>query len=448
MPRAAAPKVVYVAAPPRKKAPKKKHASRVGGLRGHGDYTYDKPGPWGRIGRSLGEHAGGMVGASYGAKGVGSAIGGKLGSYLHYIGKIFGSGDYVTSPNAVKNNILVNQAQIPQFSDGKNSVRIAHREYICDIVSHGTANTFRLQSFPIQPGLASSFPWLANVVGGSFQQYRINGMVYEFRTMSADALNSVNTALGQVIMATDYDSKDANFSSKQQMENTEFGVSCKPSSSMIHAIECARNQTSISELYVRPFAVPSGADQRLYDMGNFQIATNGVQGTSVNLGELWVSYDITFFKTVEYPPGYQMGLANYLLNSVAAASPLGVGPTVQNGGADNIGLTLTSTTVGFPNNTPIGTTYELTYYLSLASSALTLPAITVSNGFTILAGFKAPSAAATTTIGMCVTYVQLTSLPGNALLPTVTYGAYTGGAAGAGCYLDVYQISGAPIDAP
>ena len=62
-------------------------------------------------------------------------------------------------------------------------------------------------------------------------------MLFEFRTMSADALNSVNTALGQVIMATDYNAANPPFGQKSEMENYEFGQSCKPSESQIHPIE-------------------------------------------------------------------------------------------------------------------------------------------------------------------------------------------------------------------
>ena len=74
--------------------------------------------------------------------------------------------------------------------------------------------------------------------------------------MSADALNSVNTALGQVIMATDYNAANPPFAQKSEMENYEYGQSAKPSESAIHPIECARLQTTISELYTRAGAVP------------------------------------------------------------------------------------------------------------------------------------------------------------------------------------------------
>nr|QKV51226.1 putative capsid protein [Crucivirus sp.] len=336
-------------------------------LKGHGDYSYDNPGPFGRAGSWIGD----ALGRSFAGEG-GGKLGAKLGSYLHYIGKIFGSGDYVTAPNQVKKNVLVSDTQIPQFGSDSNTVHIRHREFLGDVISSGTANTFQTQSFNLNPGLKDTFPWLSQVCGASFQQYRINGMVFEFRTMSADALNSVNTALGSVVMATDYDSADMAFNSKAQMENTEFGVSCKPSSCMIHAIECAKSQTTATELYVRAGAAQSGTDIRLYDWGKFYIATTGCQGTSVNLGELWVSYDITFFKAIQQPAGWLIPSAHYYLDvSQVGTKPVQPATTAQVAALvaagdvvpyDNIGITFDANGVALylPTNLPLNSEWMIT----------------------------------------------------------------------------------------
>lgn len=339
-------------------------------------YTYDRPGPWGKTGRAVGS----AIGSRFGS--AGAAVGSKLGGYLHYIGRIFGSGDYVTSAGVQGNNLMGAGAQAPQFAGPAQQVRVRHREYLGDVISSHTAGAFQIQSFPINPGLSATLPWLSQVCGSTFQQYRINGMVFEFRSMSADALNSTNTALGQVIMATDYDSKDSPFTSKQQMENTMFGVSCKPSCSMIHAIECARNQTAVSELYIRAQAVPTGADVRLYDMGNFYIATNGCQGIDVNLGELWVSYDITLFKPIEQPPGFLIPAAHYQLDPAQVGTkPVAVLST--NTGVDNIGLTFNANGLAFsfPTSIVSGSVWLITVqYTGTGTVSPSAPAVTLSGG--------------------------------------------------------------------
>lgn len=452
-------------------------------------YSYDKPGPFGKVGRAVGGLAGGLTGAAlaalalsdptvahaakalgvggkYGAKFIGSggasagaAIGSKIGSYAHYIGKIFGSGDYVTASQGVVGNSLMNAGQIPSFA-GKNEVRIRHREYLGDIVSSATAGAFQLQSFPINPGVGATFPWLSQVCGATFQQYRLNGMVYEYRSMSANALNSTNTALGSVVMATDYDSKDAAFTSKQQMENTEFGVSCKPSMSMIHAIECKRSQTPVSELYIRAFSVPSGADPRLYDLGNFQVATVGMQGTSVNCGELWCSYDVTLLKTIEQPPAFMSPYAKYdLVVADLATKPIEINTAVPSAtlpaNFDNIGLSVDSTglILTFPS-TILDKSIWMVWLHHAATAggaaAVTVATMTGSNG---LANFNPigatrvsepnPSPGPATQRGMDVLgYFQYTN-PRDGTLPTITFvastvpfGTYSGGS------LQVFAIPG------
>lgn len=347
---------------PAQKAAKKKAIAASKGIprvRGKGAYTYDKPGPWGRIGRVAGGMIGSALGSPYGLGKPGAAIGQKVGSLAHYIGRIFGSGDYMQSAPVKSNSILQPQAPTFNTKSGVATVNIRHREFLGDVITSSTIGGFSINSFPLNPGLSATFPWLSDVCGQSFQQYRINGMVFEFRSMSSDALNSTNTALGSVVMCTDYDSADAPFNSKQQMENTEFGVSCKPSSNMIHAIECAPRVTTATELYVRAFAPPSNTDIRLYDWGRTYIATTGFQAASVNIGELWVSYDITLIKAIEQPPGYLIPGAHYPLDTATLATlpvkPLGTGIV------DTIGLTIASTglTVVFPRTIPVNSKWSV-----------------------------------------------------------------------------------------
>lgn len=260
-------------------------------MSGSGDYHYEGPTPFMKAGRVMG------AGVSAGLNWLGvptnkpmfTDVGGRFG---HAIGGIFGSGDYQVGGG---NSIFTNGKELPAFSAGGHSNFIAHREYIKDIVSAPTANTFQNENFILNPGLASSFPWLATIAQ-NYEQYRIRGCVFEFKSTSADALNSTNTALGQVIMATDYNPASVNYTNKQQMENSQFAQSAKPSLSMLHGIECDSKQTPVSQLFIRTGAVPSGQDPRWYDLANFQIATNGFQGTNVVCGELWVTYIVEFFK--------------------------------------------------------------------------------------------------------------------------------------------------------
>jgi len=248
------------------------------------------------IPRSIGNAAG------YGISGIADFVGSKLGS-------IFGQGDYVMPGYTPAQNSLVLSGATPQvISSIDREFNIRFREYIGDVTT-GAANTFSITEYPIQPGLPDTFPWLSQVAA-NFEQYRINGMIFEFKSLSADALNSTNTALGSVIMATEYNSVNSGFTSKQQMENHEFSVSAKQSCSVLHPIECKRSQTPVSELYVRNTTPASNSDLRLYDLGKFYIATSGQQATAINIGELWVTYDVTFLKPNQAYPILSAGLRN------------------------------------------------------------------------------------------------------------------------------------------
>lgn len=248
------------------------------------------------IPRSIGNAAG------YGISGISNFLEKNLGSFL-------GQGDYVMPAYTPTQNSLLLSGAMPQvISSVDREFNIRFREYIGDVTT-GAANTFNITEYPIQPGLPDTFPWLSQVAG-NFEQYRINGLIFEFKSLSADALNSTNTALGSVIMATEYNSVNAGFTSKQQMENHEFSVSAKQSCSVYHPVECKRSQTPVSELYVRNTTPASGSDLRLYDLGKFYIATAGQQASTINIGELWVTYDVTFLKPAQAYPILSAGLRN------------------------------------------------------------------------------------------------------------------------------------------
>jgi len=252
---------------------------------------------------------------------------------------VSGHGDY-----SINSNSVVGADNIPVFGgNGQGSIRVKHREFIQDIVSSATPGKFDIQSFAINPGLAETFPWLATLAK-NFQQYRIHGLLFEYKTMSADALNSTNTALGTVVMTTLYDAYDKAPTAKQQMENTMFSDSVVPSQSLRHPIECQAFDVPTNIMYLHSGAIPlDRGDKRLYDMGNFYIATVGLQGSSVLIGELWITYDIELIKPQQLEEGSDSASDHYwagdgntvaedaLLSSDIVSSPLNsLGTTLAN----------------------------------------------------------------------------------------------------------------------
>jgi len=212
-------------------------------------------------------------------------------------------------------------SQVPMMKNSPGGIIISHREYICDINS--TVN-FTTQSFPLQPGVGTLFPWLSSLAQ-NFEEYEFRGMVLEFKSMSSD-LNTASTTsnLGTVVMCSQYNPLDPIFPDKRTMENYQFACSGKPSEHIVHPIECKRGQNVDTHLYVRTTAsLGNDADLRLYDLGNFTIATQGMPAafSGSSIGELWVSYEVEFYKPKLTSTTGTTNLADKITAVVTATSP-------------------------------------------------------------------------------------------------------------------------------
>jgi hypothetical protein len=318
---------------------------------------------------------GALTGASIGNSllpGIGGAVGGLLGAGAGLLYKtISGSGAYT-----IKENTLIRAAPVPSF--GPSCIRIRHREYIGDIISSSTAGAFSLTSFALNPGLVLSFPWLA-LIAANYEEYKFNGLVFEFVSTSSNALNSTNTALGKVVMATDYNASNTLFTTIEQMLTTEFSNYSKPSESILHAIECSADQKPMLLSYIRTGSLSSG-DIKMYDLGNTQIATYGMQGTSVNVGSLWVTYDITLCKPV-LGNGLLSLEDHYILPAPNTTQYFGNIPVLSTG--SNLGTTLFQNGDGtsqviFPTLITSGD-YMVIYIVNGNSTAMSAVTITLTN---------------------------------------------------------------------
>lgn len=288
------------------------------------------------------------------------------GSYFRRL--ITGFGDYKIHGNSIMG------LEPPEIRNTNAGMIIRHREFLTDITS---ATSFTLSSYSINPGLTGSFPWLSQVAQ-SFEQYRFRGIVYEFKTMSSDVIlsSSTSTALGSVVMATQYDVYDPPFANKYTMENYQFANSSKPSVTFLHPVECARKQQPLEMLYVRGGGGATGGDLRLYDLGIFNLAAVGMQAATGVIGELWVTYEIELFKPkLNESTGSEVLTSHYASNNTAITTPFI--NMIQRVGS-TLNLQVTANQFQFPVG--ISTGQYLVYYgIYGTSAALTRPTITYSN---------------------------------------------------------------------
>ena len=167
------------------------------------------------------EAVGSTIGAAVGGP-PGALLGGVLGRGAHALFKaITGFGDY----RVEHNTLMLGGMSPPEIVNSANrgSVIIRHREYLGDV---NATTAFTLQQYPINPGQQLTFPWLSQVAE-SFEEYRLRGAIFEFKSLSSDAVlsSATSSALGSVIMATQYDVLDEPFLNKMEMENYEFANS-------------------------------------------------------------------------------------------------------------------------------------------------------------------------------------------------------------------------------
>lgn len=321
----------------------------------------------GSLGRSL---------LKTGLTGLGSMLGPGVGAFGSQLGdwgaNILGMGDY-----EIKHNTLDEGQGVPHMHGDGNIVRIRHREYLGDVT--GSVG-FVSNSYSIQPGSSKTFPWISNIAG-MFQQYKIHGMAFEFNSMSADALNSVNTALGTVIMSTQYNVAFPEFVNKAEMEQYQYTSSGRPSKNQIHLIECAPNLQVMSQLFLRTGSLPAGQDYQFYDWGKFQIATVGMQAAA-NIGELWVTYDIEFLKPRIASGGAWPGDFTRINNGpFDATNPLGL---IQTNPFGNLGASVVAGPAGWqrlylPNSVTAGRFLVTIRWLGTVNALVSSPVRNYSN---------------------------------------------------------------------
>lgn len=309
---------------------------------------------------------------------IGAKIGGWLGhGAQHLIKAITGFGDYKVENNSILMGGMSPPEVINATASGNAIIR--HREYIGDI---NATTAFTIQTFPINPGMPNTFPWLSQVAN-SYECYRLRGLVFEFKSLSSDSVlsSATSSALGAVIMATQYNSLSTTFISKLQMENHEFANSDKPSCTFYHPIECKKSLNPVDELYIRDGDIPADADLRLYDLGKLSVATVGMQAASGVAGELWCTYEVELFHQRYFAPFKILTDKAQITGATEAAW---FGTTVSFVDGNSLGLNIGANTLQFPAEVKMGKFLLHIKYVPVGgSTAIVPPTITATSGCTL-----------------------------------------------------------------
>lgn len=318
---------------------------------------------------------------------IGDAISGFFGG-----GKIFGSGAYKLQGGNTSWDV---GNQVPAMHTNSSNIRLAHKEYVGQVTS---SSAFTIQyNESVNPTNQVLFPYLSGIAS-SFQEYRFKGLCFYFKSTSADALNSTNTALGAIIMAAQYRADAPDPIGKVQMLNEMWSTDGKPSTNIGMPLECSPAECPLNILYCGDGSSGSN-DPKFFDLAKFFLASQGSQATA-DVGELWVTYDIELYKPIlSLSTGpYSSNCGRY--SGIAATTAFPIGVQVKNKGyglpfavsytAGVFILTITSpglgsvfnvqlmavsaTTSSITFNAVAGATLALTYQNNTANGVSTTPA--------------------------------------------------------------------------
>jgi len=149
---------------------------------------------------------------------------------------------------------------------------------------------FAVTQYPLNPGQASTFPWLSQQAK-QWEKYHFNFVEFYYKREVSEF--ATNGTTGKVIMSVDFDASDPPPATKQQMEDSDPRVDGMPCENLRMRLTARQMHALSPVLYVRSGGLPGSSDIKTFDAGNFNIATQGLQNTS-EVGELRVRYSVTF----------------------------------------------------------------------------------------------------------------------------------------------------------
>jgi len=248
---------------------------------------------------------------------TGELLGRRLGAFAgRLLGKISGVGDYET--DLPPGGLPISDTVVPQFIKTENAreTRIRHREFIGNVYADGVAGRFKNTVYSLNPGNEVLFPWLAGIAQ-HYDQWEPHGVVVIFKTLTSTY--AASQSLGTVVIASDYDVYDPSYTTKVEMANSEFAVSGNAAQNLMHPIEC-----NSQERMTKTFTVLSGPlstvdNKRFFDLCNIQVASEGCLANQL-LGELWITYDLSFYKPQLPLNPTGLGLVHYAFTAETATS--------------------------------------------------------------------------------------------------------------------------------
>jgi len=222
-----------------------------------------------------------------------------------------------SAPVAQSRLMTTTAPRMSYVGGGDARIRVLHREYLADLNSSVAYNVLQYQ---INPGLATTFPWLSSVAR-NYQSYKFRKLFFEYKPRSSTA------QAGSVLSVVDYDAAEAAPINKTDFMAYHDAVSSATwQENCFNADKADLDKFGIQR-YIRQGNLAPNLDIKTYDVGNFNIATQGVTGAP-DIGELYVTYDVELMtpQLTQSPP---LSAAVASGGSVSSAAIFGSLPVIS-----------------------------------------------------------------------------------------------------------------------
>lgn len=269
------------------------------GMRGRGLYTGSglytgRGGFWGSLGKGLLD-----VGQS-----MATDVNPLLGAAVGGLRKATGIGAYSTAAS----NHIVNAGQGAALNDAlpvrvqkpseTGSLVVSHTEFVSNIYAPDSSG-FSKQDYLVNPGLESTFKWLASIAG-NYKEYELVQCIFSFKSTVSD-FQTQHGVVGTICMASEYNvgDKTAQYDTKQELMSDISAVSAKVTNGVCFGVECDPAKLKgggMAKLvkYIRTKGLRTHQDQEDFDWCRLTVATSDVPSELFNrcLGELHVTYTV------------------------------------------------------------------------------------------------------------------------------------------------------------
>lgn len=160
------------------------------------------------------------------------------------------------------------------------TLTLSHKEFVRDIYAPQDATN---QIFSINPGIKTSFPWLANIAN-NFETYRFTKLWFEY-------IPNVGTSTdGAITIAPDYDAADNNSDASKSTLFSFEDTLRSPLWATARMVCSPKNLQKQKNYFIRNSSLRTNLDIKMYDPLSLIVLVTGAK--DVTVGELWVHYTI------------------------------------------------------------------------------------------------------------------------------------------------------------